>query len=51
MEGIGDPSMTNHMGSLLVVDDDELNVDILSRRLRKQEYGVDVARDGRTARC
>ncbi len=49
MEGIGDPSMTNHMGSLLVVDDDELNVDILSRRLRKQEYGVDVARDGRSA--
>ncbi|MEM6783654.1 MAG: SpoIIE family protein phosphatase [Bacteroidota bacterium] len=34
---------------LLVVDDNELNRDMLSRRLRKRGYAVDVAHDGREA--
>jgi class 3 adenylate cyclase len=34
---------------LLVVDDNEMNRDILSRRLRKKKYTVDVAEDGAEA--
>ena len=34
---------------VLVVDDDELNCDLLSRRLQRQRYAVDVARDGSSA--
>ncbi len=33
-------------GSILVVDDDEANRDMLSRRLKKRGYQVDIARDG-----
>ena len=35
--------------SLLVVDDNEMNRDMLSRRLRRQGYRVEVAVDGRQA--
>lgn len=35
--------------SLLVVDDNEMNRDLLSRRLRRQGYRVEVAVDGRQA--
>ena len=35
--------------SLLVVDDNEMNRDMLSRRLRRQGYRVEVAEDGRQA--
>jgi DNA-binding response OmpR family regulator len=34
---------------LLVVDDDELNRDLLRRRLRRSGYEVEVAEDGRQA--
>jgi diguanylate cyclase (GGDEF)-like protein/PAS domain S-box-containing protein len=36
-------------GALLVVDDNEMNRDILSRRLRRQGYEVVTAADGRRA--
>jgi CheY-like chemotaxis protein len=36
-------------GHLLVVDDDEVNRDILSRRLRQQGYPVSAVEDGRRA--
>ena len=36
-------------GHLLVVDDNELNRDMLSQRLRQQGYQVSVAEDGRRA--
>ena len=36
-------------GSLLVVDDNELNRDMLSRRLRRHGYDADVAVDGQAA--
>ena len=36
-------------GRLLVVDDDEMNRDMLSRRLRRHGYTVTVAEDGRQA--
>lgn len=36
-------------GSLLVVDDNEMNRDLLARRLKKQGYLVQVAQDGREA--
>ncbi len=39
----------NRGGYLLAVDDDEMNRDMLSRRLRRQGYTVDVAEDGRKA--
>jgi diguanylate cyclase (GGDEF)-like protein len=40
--------MSNN-GSLLVVDDNELNRDMLSRRLRRNGYDADVAADGQSA--
>jgi adenylate cyclase len=43
-----DTEPTAH-GSLLVVDDQELNRDLLSRRLARQGYRVAVAADGRQA--
>ena len=36
-------------GSLLLVDDNELNRDVLSRRLKQRGYDVTVAADGREA--
>ena len=42
--------MTNgQVGHILVVDDNESNRDMLSRRLRRSGYDVDVAVDGRQA--
>jgi sigma-B regulation protein RsbU (phosphoserine phosphatase) len=41
--------MTIEPGFLLVVDDDEPNRDMLSRRLRKRGYQVEVAEDGTRA--
>lgn len=41
--------MTNLPGFLLVVDDDEPNRDMLSRRLRRRGYEVGVAEDGARA--
>jgi diguanylate cyclase (GGDEF)-like protein len=41
-------TIPNH-GSLLVVDDNELNRDMLSRRLRRHGYDADVAVDGQAA--
>jgi CheY-like chemotaxis protein len=41
--------MVNQQYSLLVVDDNEMNRDVLSRRLRRQGYRVAVAVDGREA--
>ena len=38
--------MTNSDYTILVVDDDELNRDMLSRRLERKEYKVLVACDG-----
>lgn len=34
------------LGQLLVVDDNEMNRDVMSRRLRREGYAVDVAEDG-----
>lgn len=41
--------MDSRQGSVLVVDDNEMNRDLLSRRLRKQGYTVSVAVDGKEA--
>jgi len=41
--------MTNKDYSLLVVDDNEMNRDMLSRRLERHGYTVAVAEDGRQA--
>jgi DNA-binding response OmpR family regulator len=41
--------MTTPSGYLLVVDDNELNRDMLSRRLEKQGHRVTIAKDGREA--
>jgi len=41
--------MTTTPGSILVVDDDELNRDMLSRRLERNGYRVAVAEDGHRA--
>ena len=41
--------MTNDSGRLLVVDDDENNRDMLSRRLQRKGYTVEVALDGEHA--
>ena len=38
--------MTTHQGNLLVVDDNEMNRDMLSRRLIKRGYDVVMAVDG-----
>ena len=41
--------MSSPAGHLLLVDDDEMNRDMLSRRLRRHGYVVTVAADGRQA--
>ena len=41
--------MANSDYTILVVDDDELNRDMLSRRLERKEYKVLVASDGSEA--
>jgi sigma-B regulation protein RsbU (phosphoserine phosphatase) len=41
--------MTNEHGKLLVVDDNEMNRDMLSRRLARKGHTVDLAEDGRRA--
>ncbi len=41
--------MTGNSGSILVVDDDEMNRDMLSRRLSRVGYSVQVANGGRQA--
>ena len=38
--------MTSHLYSLLVVDDNEMNRDLFTRRLERQGYQVTVAVDG-----
>src|SRR4051794_33466850 len=38
--------MKSGQGHLLVVDDNEMNRDMLSRRLRREGYTVDLAEDG-----
>src|SRR5687767_9719671 len=43
------PMTMSNNGSLLVVDDNELNRDMLSRRLRRHGYEADVAVDGQAA--
>ena len=48
LKGVGDAVQTDH-GSLLVVDDNEINRDVLSRRLVQRGYHVAVAADGRQA--
>jgi adenylate cyclase len=45
----GGPSVAARDGSILVVDDNELNRDMLSRRLRSRGYTVAVAEDGSRA--
>ena len=47
--GTGDLTVQSGAGSLLVVDDDEMNRDVLSRRLIRQGYTVKVAQNGREA--
>jgi DNA-binding response OmpR family regulator len=42
-------SMADENIVVLVVDDNEMNRDMLSRRLRRQEYEVEVAEDGEQA--
>jgi CheY-like chemotaxis protein len=41
--------MSTPRGSLLVVDDDEMNRDMLSRRLERRGYTVTNAADGQRA--
>src|SRR5438445_472268 len=41
--------MSGEPGSLLIVDDEELNREGLARRLRRQRYEVTTARSGREA--
>ena len=41
--------MSEHLGRLLVVDDNEANRDMLSRRLARRGYEVEVASDGEAA--
>ncbi len=41
--------MEHKTGSILVVDDNEINRDLLIRRLERQKYTVDTASDGREA--
>jgi class 3 adenylate cyclase len=48
LNGVGDAVQIDH-GSLLVVDDNEINRDVLSRRLVQRGYHVAVAADGRQA--
>ncbi len=44
-----DLPMTSQPGTLLVVDDDEANRDMLSRRLERKGFAVTVAEDGTRA--
>ncbi|MBT4866522.1 MAG: response regulator [Planctomycetaceae bacterium] len=37
------------MPKILIVEDNELNIDMLSRRLKKREFEVVIAEDGRQA--
>ncbi len=41
--------MSHHKGSVLVVDDEEMNRDMLSRRLERNGYAVTLAADGPSA--
>ncbi len=41
--------MTSHFGSLLLVDDDEMNRDMLGRRIELEGYAVVLAEGGRQA--
>ena len=41
--------MTTHSGSILIVDDEEMNRDMLSQRLEMDGYDVTTAADGRQA--
>jgi CheY-like chemotaxis protein len=41
--------MTMHRGNLLVVDDNEMNRDMLSRRLSRHGHSVDTAETGERA--
>ena len=41
--------MAPETGTLLVVDDNEMNRDMLSRRLARKGHTVDVAEDGHRA--
>ena len=41
--------MADHQYSLLIVDDNEMNRDLLTRRLERQGYRVTAAIDGRQA--
>ncbi len=41
-----EPIMTSPPGTLLIVDDDEANRDMLSRRLERKGFAVTVAEDG-----
>lgn len=43
------PTDTVEPGRILVVDDNEMNRDMLARRLRRQGHTVDIAEDGREA--
>jgi len=42
-------SPAEHAGRILVVDDNEMNRDLLSRRLRRRGYAVETAADGERA--
>ena len=44
-----EPIMTSPPGTLLIVDDDEANRDMLSRRLERKGFAVTVAEDGSRA--
>jgi signal transduction histidine kinase len=44
--GIEALSSGSSLGHLLVVDDNEMNRDVLSRRLRREGYSVETAEDG-----
>jgi sigma-B regulation protein RsbU (phosphoserine phosphatase) len=44
-----EPIITSPSGTLLIVDDDEANRDMLSRRLERKGFEVAVAEDGRRA--
>jgi phosphoserine phosphatase RsbU/P len=44
-----EPIMTSPSGTLLIVDDDEANRDMLSRRLERKGFEVTVAEDGHRA--
>jgi two-component system, cell cycle response regulator DivK len=36
------------MATILIVEDNEMNLDMLSRRLKRRGYSVETARDGRS---